>query len=35
MLLYEEKYEAEKAKQHARIAGAIARENIDKIAGLK
>lgn len=34
-LLYEEKIEAERAKQNARIAGAIAIENIDKIAGLK
>lgn len=32
VLLFEEKYEAEKAKQYARIAGAITRENINKIA---
>ena len=34
-LLYEEKIEAERARQNARIAGAIAIENINKIAGLK
>lgn len=35
VLLYEEKCKAEKAKQYARIAGALTRENIDKIAKLK
>ena len=34
-LLYEEKIEAERAKQNARIAGAIAIDNIEKIAGIK
>lgn len=35
ILLYEEKYEAEKAKQYARNVGEITRQNIDKIAKLK
>lgn len=34
-LLFKEKYEAEKVKQEARIAGEIARERIDKIANIK
>lgn len=33
--LFEEKYEAERAKQNARIAGQIIRERIDKIANSK
>lgn len=35
ILLYEERCEAEKAKQYARIAGTITRENINKIAKYK
>lgn len=34
-LLYEERYQAERAKQIARIAGKNTRDNIDKIAKLK
>lgn len=34
-LLYEEELEAEKVKQNARIAGKMAIESIDKIAGIK
>ncbi len=34
LLLCEEKCQAERAKQISRIAGAITRENIDKIAKL-
>lgn len=34
-LLWEEKYQAEKAKQIARTAGEITRENIERIAKLK
>lgn len=35
VLLFEEKYEAENAKQNARIAGQITREKINEIANLK
>ncbi len=35
VLLYEEKCQAEKAKQIARTAGKITRENIDKISKQK
>lgn len=34
ILLNEEKYEAEKAKQIARVTGEIVRNNIDRIANL-
>ena len=33
-LLYEERLEAEKVKQNARVAGAIARAKIDRIASI-
>lgn len=35
LLLHEEKCRAERAKQNARIAGEIARDNIDEIAKFK
>lgn len=35
ILLSQQKVEAERAKQYARIAGEKARENIDKIASAK